>query len=184
MSDNGRKTGPRCIAIVGPNGSGKTSLLRAIAGLLPIAGGVLLWDDEPLAQEWQENGGRIAYVGHQDGIKSGLSVAENLTFWRDQWRGGDIRPGLAAMDLEPHKDRMARSLSAGQRRRLALSRLALGTFELWLLDEPTTALDTQARELLQRLIGAHLAKGGSALIAGHDPMELPAIRSVTIGGAT
>jgi len=126
-----------------------------------------------MAQDWRQGGGRIVFVGHQEGIKGALTVRENLKFWSALMGTGDPETALNTMGLRQLQDRFARNLSAGQRRRLALARLLLGSWDLWLLDEPFTALDDWARTILLQSIREHLASGGMAIIAGHDNLDLP-----------
>lgn len=153
---------PGCaIVLRGPNGIGKTTLLRAIAGLQP-----------PLAGRIDAPEGAMVYAGHADGIKTALSVAENLTFWAAVFGRSDIAPALAAFELSALADRPAGALSAGQKRRLGLARLLVTGRPIWLLDEPTVSLDTQAVEMFARAVRNHLAGGGSALIATHINLGL------------
>src|SRR5690606_24193268 len=104
-----------------------------------------------------------AYAGHLDGVKAQLTVAENLAFWAAV-TGGSVDAALAAFDLGPLRHRPARTLSAGQRRRLGLARLVLTGRRLWLLDEPTVSLDSGSTAALARVVAAHLTKGGAAVI--------------------
>jgi heme exporter protein A len=145
----------------GPNGSGKTTLLRTIAGLQPAsAGSVHLGADS------------IAYSGHADGLKGPLSVADNLTFWAGIYGTGPISSALAAFDLTALAGRAAQNLSAGQKRRLALARLLVSGRPVWVLDEPTVSLDQASVAMFGAAITAHLASGGSALIASHIDLGL------------
>ncbi|RKF13979.1 heme ABC exporter ATP-binding protein CcmA [Roseovarius spongiae] len=145
----------------GPNGSGKTTLLRTLAGLQPPLGGRIEAPPESLV-----------YAGHADGIKQVLSVAENLTFWARVFGRRDIDAALAAFELAPLADRAAGTLSAGQKRRLGLARLLVTGRPVWLLDEPTVSLDAHATALFAAAVRAHLAEGGSALIATHIDLGL------------
>lgn len=153
----------QALILRGPNGSGKTTLLRTIAGLqAALAGGITG------AAE------RIAYAGHADGIKSMLSVTENLEFWAQVFGQADITPALDAYALHPLADRMAGTLSAGQKRRLGLSRLLVTGCPVWVLDEPTVSLDTEAVAMFAAAVRAHLGAGGSALIATHIDLGIEA----------
>ncbi len=148
----------------GPNGVGKTTLLRTLAGLQP-----------PLAGTVTGGGPRAAYAAHADGIKAVLSVEENLQFWaRVHGRPGDVSHAIAAFGLGPLAARAARHLSAGQKRRLGLARLCVTDRRLWLLDEPTVSLDAEAVGRFERVLAAHVADGGGAVIATHAPLDLPA----------
>ncbi|WP_439817193.1 heme ABC exporter ATP-binding protein CcmA [Zavarzinia sp. CC-PAN008] len=164
----------QAMVLVGPNGAGKSSLLRLLATLLQPAEGRLLWrgvavDDDPDAYRAD-----IAYVGHLDGIKLSLGVAENLAFWAGA--GGvpraDVPAALAHFGLKGLADLPARLLSAGQKRRLGLARLLLAPKRLWLLDEPTVSLDVAGVEALVAAIAAHRAAGGSVIAASHIPLGL------------
>lgn len=149
----------------GPNGIGKTTLLRTIAGLQP-----------PLAGRLDLPPEGAAYAGHADGLKATLSVAENLTFWARIYGQGEIAPALAAMELDALADRPAQNLSAGQKRRLGLARLLVTGRRLWLLDEPTVSLDAASVGLFANAVRRHLAAGGAALMATHIDLGLDEAR--------
>ncbi|MGY4283055.1 heme exporter protein A [Bradyrhizobium sp. LM2.7] len=168
------------IAVVGRNGSGKTSLLRLIAGLLIPAGGTiaLAGGDAELTLPEQ-----CHYLGHRDALKPALSVAENLSFWAD-FLGGerfDAAESLAAVGLDHASDLPAAFLSAGQRRRLSLARLLTVCRPVWLLDEPTTALDIAGQDMFGGLMRDHLARGGLIIAATHAPLGIES-RELRIGG--
>jgi len=154
----------------GPNGVGKSTLLRALAGLVPCTGQIALDARQLGAEDWAD---QIAYAGHLDAIKPQLSLAENLEFWAGAY-GGNAQKALVAFDLMPLANRLAGACSAGQKRRLGLARLALSARTLWLLDEPSTALDSAATALLAAQIIAHSQAGGMALIATHTDLPLAA----------
>jgi heme exporter protein A len=170
------------LAVTGPNGSGKTSLLRLIAGLLTMAGGSIGLEGGETELTLPE---QAHYLGHRDALKPALSVAENLSFWRD-FLGGeafDATQSLAAVGLDHAAQLPAAYLSAGQRRRLSLARLVTVRRPVWLLDEPTNALDTAGQSMFAGLMGDHLARGGVIIAATHAPLGIAA-RELRIGGAS
>jgi heme exporter protein A len=149
----------------GPNGSGKTTLLRTLAGLQPpIAGSIGLAPDQ------------VAYAAHADGLKSTLTVAENLGFWAEIYGGPAPDRAVAALDLRSLYHRRAGELSAGQKRRLGLARLLVTGRPLWLLDEPTVSLDAASVERFAGVLRDHLAAGGAAIIASHVDLGLTEAR--------
>ncbi|MFV0244845.1 MAG: heme ABC exporter ATP-binding protein CcmA [Qingshengfaniella sp.] len=170
----------RVLLLRGPNGAGKTTLLRTLAGLQPPLGGRITLDRD-----------QIAYAGHADGIKPVLTVAENLHFWAGVYGQADIGPALRDFALHDLRDRPALHLSAGQKRRLGLARLAVTGRRLWLLDEPTVSLDAEAVALVAAAIRAHVGQGGAAVIATHldigleaDLLDVGAYRAVPRADST
>jgi heme exporter protein A len=168
------------LAVTGPNGSGKTSLLRLIAGLLTISGGSidLAGGEAELTLPEQAH-----YLGHRDALKPALSVLENLAFWRDflEDEAFDAGTSLAAVGLGHAAHLPAAYLSAGQRRRLSLARLLAVRRPIWLLDEPANALDAAGQGLFVELMSDHLTRGGLIIAATHAPLGLAA-RELRIGG--
>jgi heme exporter protein A len=165
--------------LTGPNGSGKSSLLRLVAGLgEPSRGGISLEGGHPELSIGQQ----CHYIAHQDAIKLALTVAENLAFWHGYLGGGNCGQALAAFALERLSNHPAQLLSAGQKRRLSLARLALVPRLLWLLDEPTVGLDAASQARLFALISSHLESGGMVIAATHVPLAVPAAVKLALGG--
>ena len=162
----------RALILGGRNGSGKSSLLRLLAGLLRPAGGSLAWDEAPVFDDLSRHAGRIHYLGHLDAVKPNLTVTENLDFWAGLQQGRHAEEALIHFGLDALAKEPARLLSSGQRRRLALARLLAAPRELWLLDEPSVGLDTASRQRLENALADHLSAGGMAVIATHQALEL------------
>ncbi len=164
------------LVLRGPNGSGKSSLLRLLAGFLRPAAGQLSYDGLPVFAELARHRTRLHHVGHADGIKSLLTVRENLTF--AGLLGGAttaaMSHALAGFDLDALADTPARFLSSGQRRRLALARLLAVPRPLWLLDEPGVGLDAANRARLEAAIQDHRAEQGIVVVASHGDVAVPA----------
>ena len=172
------------VALTGANGAGKSSLLRAIAGLLtPEAGRIGFERDGQDLEPEVARTRHLHLIGHQDGFRSGRTAYEELSF-QVGWCGGGpggIDEAVRALGLEGLMDLEVRRLSAGQRRRLALARLLAAPRAVWLLDEPLSPLDARWRAEVGRLMQAHLDGGGMLLAAVHDPLPVPA-RTCEIGG--
>jgi heme exporter protein A len=170
-------------AVEGPNGVGKTSLLRTIAGfLVPAAGRIVLTGPREISEP-EDRGREIGWLGHHDGAKPQLTPTEVLQFFVQLYgSNADVAPALADAGLERCATLPCQYLSAGQKKRLALARLKLSGRALWLLDEPLAALDTDGKKFAAELIDAHCASGGIALAATHEPLGI-ACERLTLGGA-
>jgi heme exporter protein A len=166
------------LLVTGRNGAGKSSLLRQIAGLIRIAGGTLSLEggDDELSI-----GEQAHYLGHSDALKPSLTVAENLSFWI-AWLGGKGDPlaALAAVNLDSLATLPAAYLSAGQKRRLSIARLVAVQRPLWLLDEPSSALDTASQAMLLELMLSHLRRGGIVVAATHLPLGIEDARELPL----
>jgi heme exporter protein A len=173
------------LLLTGRNGSGKTTLLRALALLVPSDTGTIAWAGADVALDRDAWRARVGWLGHSDGVKGDLTAAENLRAAQRLQAGvepdrADIDRALVAFDLATLADRPSRALSAGQRRRVALSRVVLGKAELWLLDEPLNALDAPAQQLLTKALAEHLARGGKAIAATHAPLQIAGARTLEL----
>lgn len=168
--------------ISGPNGAGKSSLLRVLAGFAGPEAGTVTLDGHPVARLLKDNALPIAYYGHADGLKADLTVADNLRFYRRLYPGAPPLDALAReFGLEAFLALEVRRLSAGQRRRVALSRLALTGRPIWILDEPYTNLDAAGRDVLDAIAARHLAADGTLAIATHLDVDIAAPRRLDIG---
>lgn len=173
------------LALTGANGAGKTSLLRAIAGLLrPDAGDVIFHDgDGNQLDEREARGRETHFLGHQDGLKTARTAREELGFQCD-WLGHTqhgFDHAVEAFGLQPLLDLEVRRLSAGQRRRLAMGRLVGSPRALWLLDEPMAPLDARWRDAFADQMRRHLEADGLIIAAVHDPLPIP-VRTLDLGG--
>jgi heme exporter protein A len=165
----------QCVLLTGKNGAGKTTLLRAIAGLLEPEEGQVTWRGAPARQSRDEFHSELAYLGHEPPLKGDLSGRENLRFLvgiRRAVTASEIDAALARTGATGFSDRAVRTLSAGQRRRVALAGVLLTGALLWLLDEPTTNLDVDGQQLVAQLIDDHVSRGGIVVAAVHHALTL------------
>jgi heme exporter protein A len=178
-------TSGEALVLLGPNGSGKSSLLRLMAGLLRPAAGTIAWNGVDTRDDPDAHKKRLHYVGHQDPVKPTLTVEENLAFWTalaplpaptDAVGGALEAFGIAGLKAVP-----GRYLSAGQKRRLTLARLATAPALLWFLDEPTAALDKDAVLRLRQAIERHRARGGMVVASTHADLDLDGARVLDLG---
>ena len=164
------------LSLQGRNGSGKTSLLRMLCGLLPPAGGEIRWRNEPIGKLGEDYRRELCFLGHQNAIKEELTPLENLVasarLADEALDEGAALDALETLGLAGREDLACRYLSQGQKRRVALARLVNERRALWLLDEPFVALDTAAVELVATLIAMHVQLGGMAVLTTHQPVDI------------
>lgn len=170
------------LVLLGPNGSGKSSLLRLMAGLLRPAAGKLCWEGVPVTDDREGHSARTHYIGHHDAVKPVLSVEENVLFWarlHDALAGhGNAALALERFGLAQLSGMPGKLLSAGQKRRVNLARLLAAPAPLWLLDEPTVALDRASVKVLEQVIAEHRADGGMVVVSTHLDIDLPGARTL------
>lgn len=158
-----------CLILRGPNGVGKSTLLRVLAGLsLPNAGQLTINHDD------------VVYSGHLDAVKLQLTASENLVFWAGVFGTGTASEIIDSFGLTQLKDRPAATLSAGQKRRLGLARMAISGRKIWLMDEPTTSLDAEHTALIAQSISAHCASGGIAILSTHLDLDIASAQTLDL----
>jgi heme exporter protein A len=164
------------LLLEGQNGSGKTSLMRAIAGMLSLETGEIFWNDVPVTEQRQAFHGSLVWLAHRTGLKGDLTLVENLRFEGSLRRQANVDPASTyeRLGISRLKRLPLRSLSAGQQRRVALARMLMADVPLWLMDEPFTNLDREGRQLVTDLIDEHLARGGMCVMAAHQDIEIDA----------
>ncbi len=164
------------LLLEGRNGCGKTSLMRAIAGMLSLESGEIFWNDVPVLKQRQTFHGALVWLAHRTGLKGDLNMVENLDFERTLRRQAerDTEEVYERLGIERLRKLPLRSLSAGQQRRVALARMLLADVPLWLMDEPFTNLDREGRKLVMELVEQHLDTGGLCVMAAHQDVEINA----------
>lgn len=167
----------QCLQVTGANGAGKTTLLRALCGLVPLEEGCIRWRGQDINQDRESFHSELGYLGHDNGLKGDLTAAENLSYaarLRRRVRTQDIVAALTRVGVGDLAGQRLRRMSAGQRRRVALARLALLGGALWIMDEPGSNLDALGQTLVLEILQQHLQAGGAAVVATHHPLDLPA----------
>jgi len=170
--------GGQILQLTGSNGAGKTTLLRVLCGLAYVEEGNVFWRGENVRSNMHAYHAELAYVGHEPPLKADLTARENLHYWvgiRRPLTPAQIDSALDEVGADEWRDRAVRTLSAGQRRRVALAGLSLLSVPLWLLDEPTTNLDTAGQTLVTRMLEAHVARGGLAVVAVHHELGVSGV---------
>ncbi len=180
-------SGGECLQLTGPNGAGKTSLLRTVCGMAYPEAGRICWRGTDVREDLPSFHAEMAYLGHEPPLKMELTGRENLHYWvgvRRRFAAAELETVLGRVGAGRWADRPVRTLSAGQKRRVALAGLLLMAVPLWLLDEPTTNLDVEGQHLVGALIDEHLAAGGLAMAAVHHPLAVSerGLRRLELGG--
>ena len=170
------------IFIKGKNGSGKTSLLRCLAGFTPITSGKILWYDNEVLPAFYSEEPLVAWLGHLDAIKGSLTVKDNLLFFAKIWsvKLNILNKCIKKLSFEKFMNFPASWLSAGEKRRLSLLRLSFCPAKVWILDEPSTFLDSDNREILINIMNAHLKNKGAIVCATHDDLKIPNALELTL----
>lgn len=171
------------VQLEGPNGTGKTTLLRAVTQLFPDYEGDILWRGQLIAQEKHDFLSNLLFIGHLPSVKKSLSPRENLAFLANlngHYTTDQIDNALAEVGLYGYEDMPGYQLSAGQNRRVALARLYLSEALIWVLDEPYTALDTQGIAKLEALFESHASRGGCVLLTSHQPPQVPSLKHLSL----
>lgn len=167
----------------GPNGAGKSSLLRVLAGFIRPAGGTVAWKGEDIGCDPEAHRTRVHYVGHLDPLKPVMTARENLASLAAVLGGkADVDGALGRLGLAPLADLPVRFLSAGQRHRLSLARLVAVSRPLWLLDEPTVALDGVSTAAVEAVVAEHRASGGAVVVATHIGIDVPGAAVLQMAG--
>ncbi|HEX9473200.1 MAG TPA: cytochrome c biogenesis heme-transporting ATPase CcmA [Steroidobacteraceae bacterium] len=172
-----------CLQVTGINGAGKSSLLRVLAGLLPLEQGSVSWRGTDTRRDPYAFHSELAWLGHGTALKGDLSARENLHYsagLRRELTPAHIDGALARVGFAHAEQRLARQMSAGQQRRVALARVLLLDCALWLLDEPTSNLDRSGQAMFGQLLDAHLQNDGLAVVATHQPLPVSAQRLQTL----
>lgn len=170
------------IQVAGPNGAGKTTFLRTLSGLYDQFQGNWLWNGEPAAKMAYERALGMMYFGHHPGVKGVLTVVENLRWFAGihQADSSHIDQALAAVGLTGYEDTLCQQMSAGQQRRVALARLYLSNAEVWVLDEPFTAIDTQGVAILEAHLERHASRGGTVILTSHQTVACKGLRCIAL----